>query len=242
MLSENYGFSTTVILDANAQDILSTLNDLREEVGTEDNVLIYFAGHGQLQQAAADRTQLGYWLPSNAQRDRTTFWLPNSQINEQLALLPARSVLVIADSCYAGAMSTDPASLLQSGGGELSERVIELGMQRRARYILSSGGLHPVLDTGEGKHSVFANAMIEVLESGQEILREQDLFRRISDSVAERAERLGFEQRPELRPIRAAGHEPGGSFFFVWRQAAEVASTSASFLGADVRPVQESWQ
>lgn len=242
LLSENYGFSTTVILDANAQDILSTLNDLREEVGKEDNVLIYFAGHGQLQQAASDETQVGFWLPTNAQRDRTTFWLPNSQINEQLALLPARSVLVIADSCYAGAMSTDPASLLLSGGGELSERVIELGMQRRARYILSSGGLHPVLDKGEGKHSVFANAMIEVLQGGHEILREQDLFRRISDSVAQRAERLGFDQRPELRPIRAAGHKPGGSFFFVWRQDGDIGSTSMSYLDNAKSPKAGSWK
>jgi uncharacterized caspase-like protein len=233
LLSENYGFSTTVILDASAQDILSTLNDLREEIGKNDNVLIYFAGHGQLRKAVAEESQHGYWLPVNAQRDRTTFWLPNSQINEQLALLPARSVLVIADSCYAGAMSTDPASMLLGDGGELSDRLIELGLERRARYILSSGGLHPVLDQGEGEHSLFANAMIDVLKNDHEILREQDLFRKISDRVAERAERLGFEQRPELRPIRAAGHNPGGSFFFVKRQDATSESDVVSFVGHD---------
>lgn len=232
LLSENYGFSTTVILDASAQDILSTLNDLREEIGKNDNVLIYFAGHGQLRKAVAEESQHGYWLPVNAQRDRTTFWLPNSQINEQLALLPARSVLVVADSCYAGAMSTDPASMLLGDSGELSDRLIELGLERRARYILSSGGLHPVLDQGEGEHSLFANAMIDVLKSGDGILREQDLFRRVSDRVAERAERLGFEQRPELRPIRAAGHNPGGSFFFVRRDAA-AGSDAVSFLDSD---------
>lgn len=233
LLSENYGFSTTVILDASAQDILSTLNDLREEIGENDNVLIYFAGHGQLRKAVAEESQHGYWLPVNAQRDRTTFWLPNSQINEQLALLPARSVLVIADSCYAGAMSTDPASMLLGDGGELSDRVIELGLERRARYILSSGGLHPVLDQGEGEHSLFANAMIDVLKSGDEILREQDLFRKISDRVAERAERLDFEQRPELRPIRAAGHNPGGSFFFVRRQDVTALSGAKSLAASE---------
>ncbi len=231
LLSENYGFSTTVILDASAQDILSTLNDLREEIGKHDNVLIYFAGHGQLRKAVAEESQHGYWLPVNAQRDRTTFWLPNSQINEQLALLPARSVLVVADSCYAGAMSTDPASMLLGESGELSDRLIELGLERRARYILSSGGLHPVLDQGEGGHSLFANAMIDVLKGDREILREQDLFREISDQVAERAKRLGFEQRPELRPIRAAGHNPGGSFFFVRRQDTTAGLGAGSSLG-----------
>ena len=137
---------------------------------------------------------------------------------------------MIADSCYAGAMSTDPASLLRGGGSQLSDRLIELGLERRARYILSSGGLHPVLDKGEGEHSVFANAMIDILKGGHEILREQDLFRLLSDQVAKRAERLGYEQRPELRPIRAAGHNPGGSFFLVWRQDQTTVSSSASHL------------
>jgi len=228
LLSKKYGFSTTVILDANAQDILSKLNDLREQLGKDDNLLIYFAGHGQLRRSVETQSQLGYWLPVNAQRDRTTFWLPNSQINEQLALLQARSVMVIADSCYAGAMSTDPASLLLGGGGRLSDRIIELGLERRARYILSSGGLHPVMDSGQGGHSLFANSLIEVLKDNHGLLREQDLFRAVSEQMAGRAAKMGVNQRPELRPIRAAGHNPGGSFFLVPREDQSVASHTKS--------------
>lgn len=228
LLSKKYGFSTTVMLDASAQDILSKLNDLREQLGKDDNLLIYFAGHGQLRQSVEDQSKLGYWLPVNAQRDRTTFWLPNSQINEQLALLQARSVLVIADSCYAGAMSTDPASLLVGGGGRLSDPIIKLGLERRARYILSSGGLHPVMDRGEGVHSLFANALIEVLQNNHGLLREQDLFQDVSAQMAVRAEKMGVEQKPELRPIRAAGHNPGGSFFLVPRDVKSVASHTKS--------------
>jgi len=217
LLSSKYGFETTVMLDANAREILSALNDLREKVGENDNVLIYFAGHGQLKQPVAE-SLVGYWLPVDAQRERTTFWLPNSQINEQIALLAARSVMIVADSCYAGAMSTDPASLLMGGNAPLNDRRVEMGLQRRARYILSSGGLHPVLDRGEGRHSLFANAMIGVLQDNQGLLHEQALIERLAERVETRAETIGFEQRPELRPIRAAGHVPGGNFFMVPRQ------------------------
>ena len=217
LLSSKYGFDTTVMLDANAREILSALNDLREKVDEHDNVLIYFAGHGQLKQPVAD-SLVGYWLAVDAQRERTTFWLPNSQINEQIALLPARSVMIVADSCYAGAMSSDPASLLMGGNAPLDDRRVEMGLQRTARHILSSGGLHPVLDRGEGRHSLFANAMISVLQENKGLLHEQALIEQLAKRVAQRAEAIGFEQRPELRPIRAAGHVPGGKFFMVPRQ------------------------
>jgi len=214
ILHEDYGFDTTILLDASTREILSAINDLRERISPEDNVLIYFAGHGQLLRPDDDELRRGYWLPVNAEINRTTYWVPNSAINDHLALIDARSVLVIADSCYGGAMSTDPATILMGGGGALSERLIELGLSRPARYVLSSGGLHPVLDRGGGEHSVFARALVEVLEDNQTVLREQDLHAAVAERTRELSETVDFDQRPELRPIRPAGHG-AGSFFFV---------------------------
>lgn len=214
VLRDKYGFETKVLHDAGAMDILTALNELRVRSDQFDNVIIYFAGRGQLRQPVED-SLVGYWLPVDAQREMSTLWLPNSQINEQIAMLEARSVMVIADSCYAGAMSTDPASLLLGSGGELSERRIRLGLERRARYTLSSGGLHPVPDPREGKHSIFAGAMIEVLTLNDGVLSEQQLIQQLTTRVTQRAQEMGIEQRPELKPIRAAGHIPGGSFYLV---------------------------
>jgi hypothetical protein len=216
VLNERYGFDTTLLLDASTQEILSAINDLRERSSEDDNVLIYFAGHGQLLRADDRELRRGYWLPINAEADRTTFWVPNSAINDHLALLDARSVLVVADSCYGGAMSTDPASLLTGINAPLSDALVELGLERPARYVLSSGGLYPVLDVGSGEHSVFARALIDVLETNDQLIREQELFAAVSQRAAQISEQLPFAQRPELRPIRPAGHG-AGSFFFVPR-------------------------
>ncbi|MGB0514440.1 MAG: caspase family protein, partial [Wenzhouxiangellaceae bacterium] len=120
ILSLQYGFDTTLLLDASGSEILSSINDLRERVGSGDNVLIYFAGHGQLLRAQTGEQRRGYWLPVNAELERTTYWVSNSAINDYLAILDARSVLVIADSCFGGAMSTDPSSLLLGGAGVLN--------------------------------------------------------------------------------------------------------------------------
>jgi len=214
LLSSRYAFDTTLLLDASGAEILSAINDLRERVGPQDNVLLYFAGHGQLLRPETSQLRRGYWLPVNAEVDRTTYWVSNSAINDYLAVLDARSVLVIADSCFGGAMSNDPSSMMLGGDTAVSERLIELGLSRKARFVLSSGGLRPVLDGTEGQHSIFARAMIEVLQSSEGVLRAQDLFSRVAQRTERLASVIGAEQRPELKPIREAGHE-AGSFFLV---------------------------
>lgn len=214
LLSERYGFDTTMLLDATGAEILSAINDLRERVDADDNILIYFAGHGQLLAPESSARSRGYWLPINAERQRTTWWVANSAINDYLAILDARSILVVADSCFGGALSTDPSSMLLGGDAPVSDRLIELGLSRQARYVLSSGGLHPVLDGTQGQHSVFARALIEVLEDSDQVLRAQDLFALVARRTERMASAMGVEQQPELRPIREAGHE-AGSFFLV---------------------------
>lgn len=214
LLTNRFGFDTTLLLDASGHEILSSINDLKARVGPNDNVLLYFAGHGQLLRPDAEQLRRGYWLPVNAELDRTTFWLSNSAISDYLAIFDARSVLVVADSCFGGAMSNDPATMMMGTGMELSERLIELSLSRRARFVISSGGLSPVLDGFTGEHSVFARALIESLEGANSLVRAQDLFVQVAERTAGLAAQQGVDQRPEMRPIREAGHE-AGSFFFL---------------------------
>ncbi len=219
LLSDRYGFETTLLLDASQNELMAAIDELRKEVSENDNLLIYFAGHGQLLRPGEVETRrgFGYWLPVNAEISGTTYWIPNSAVSDLMALAKARGVMVVADSCFGGAMSTDPGSMMVAGSsGPLSDGLIQLGLSRSARYVLSSGGLAPVFDRVSGEHSVFARAFIDVLESNEDILREQDLFRKVASRVADLTEALGVEQTPELRPIRQAGHE-AGSFFFVPR-------------------------
>ena len=48
LLRTRYGFNTTLVLNATRYQILSALNDLRETLTEDDNLLIYYAGHGEL--------------------------------------------------------------------------------------------------------------------------------------------------------------------------------------------------
>jgi hypothetical protein len=48
VLRDRYGYQTTLLLNASRLEMLSALNDMREKLGANDNLLIYYAGHGEL--------------------------------------------------------------------------------------------------------------------------------------------------------------------------------------------------
>jgi hypothetical protein len=215
ILAEKYGFNVQILEDANDVSMLKTINDLNSVLKPEDNVLIYYAGHGA--RLSNGRSENGYWLPVNADAPpKDTFWVPNEQITGHLSRLPAKRVLVVADSCYAGLLSTDPSLLFLNDKIAYSKDYLKFKLPRRARLLLSSGGDKPVLDEGSGGNSVFARAFLDELENNQGILSSPELFSRIRKRVEIAARNNKFVQTPEFKSIKGAGHELG-DFFFVPR-------------------------
>lgn len=215
ILADRYGFNVSILEDANDVTMLKAINDLNAVLKPEDNLLIYYAGHGARLQNA--KSESGYWLPVNAEAPpKDTFWVPNEQITGHLGRLPARRVLVVADSCYAGLLSTDPSLLFLNDNVTYSRDYVKFKLPRRARLLLSSGGDKPVLDEGSGGNSVFARAFLDELENNQGILSSPELFSRIRKRVEIAARSNKFVQTPEFKSIKGAGHELG-DFFFVPR-------------------------
>jgi len=218
ILADKYGFTVQILDDANDITMLKTINDLNAVLKPEDNVLIYYAGHGARLKSGAGAMESGYWLPVNADappEDR--FWVPNEQITGHLGRLTAKRVLVVADSCYSGLLSTDPSYLFLNDKVSYSKEYIKYKLPKRSRLLLSSGGDKPVLDEGSGGNSVFARAFLDELEANQGILSSPELFSRIRKRVEVAAAKNKFVQAPEFKSIKGAGHEVG-DFFFVPRQ------------------------
>lgn len=213
VLREKYGFTVQVLTDSTDVGMLKALNDLNDVLKPDDNLLIYYAGHGARLQTHFETA--GYWLPINSEAPpKDTFWVPNEQITAHLARLAAKRILVVADSCYAGLLSADPSYLFAAGGGGYTREYIAYKLPKRARLLISSGGDQPVLDSGGGANSVFAHAFIAELEANQGILAAPELFSRISKRVETGAVQNKFVQKPEFKSIKGAGHEVG-DFFFV---------------------------
>ena len=215
ILEQRYGFSVKVLLNANDVGVMHAMNDLSGELDDNDNLLIYYAGHGS--RLDMGDLKAGYWLPVNADPPpRDTHWIPNESITRHLGRLKAKRVLVVADSCYAGLLSDAPDFLFlnQGGAGNYSAEFMKYKLSRSSRLMISSGGDAPVLDNGGTGHSVFASAFIDILNNNDQILSGPQLFSQLRPIVMEKSEAVGFLQEPDFKTIKISGNE-AGDFFFV---------------------------
>lgn len=210
VLSQKYGFKTTTLINANRFMILAALNRLSKKLTDKDNLLVYYAGHGEL----SKKDDIGYWLPVDASRTNKRKWIPNSAISSIINSMTVKRVLVIADSCYSGSLTRSSLARQKNNiGGKERLTWLRTMAKSRARLALTSGGLKPVADQGDSNHSLFANALLSVLNNNEGILEGQRLFSMLHPKVVVGAEEMNIEQIPEYAPIRHAGHESGEFFF-----------------------------
>ncbi|MEM7350762.1 MAG: protein kinase [Acidobacteriota bacterium] len=211
LLERHYGFEVRLLEDASRHDLISALYDFNEILTARDNLLVYYAGHGQLE------NKREYWQPIDAQPGRTSNWISTRhEISGTLRDSAARHILVVADSCYSGALAGIEAPAPAPGGHSVEE--IRDRVKRSSRLVLTSGGLSPVLDSGEARHSVFARVLLEALRNNRQVVGVSSLFPHIRSQVSKTALDRGGEQVPILAPILDTQDE-GGEFFFVPKAA-----------------------
>jgi hypothetical protein len=212
VLEEKYGFNVITLADPDQLSVMRAVNQLNETLTENDNLLIYFAGHGT--RLPGGSREAGYWLPANAEPPPDdTLWVSNEFVSRHLGRLQAKRVLVIADSCYAGLLGDDPGYVMV-GQGSYTDEYVEWKMPKRSRLVLSSGGDSPVLDNDGGTNSVFAGALLDALESNEAVLTAPELFLRVRERVRQSPPAVAIGQDPQLKVIKDAGHEVG-DFFFV---------------------------
>jgi hypothetical protein len=210
VLKADYGFETTLIINEQAtrDNIMKELNTLRKKLTSRDRLLIYYAGHGDYNR----ETDTAYWLPVNADRDDNTNWIESKSISDQLKLISARHILVVADSCYSGTLTRKAATDLS--GNDTREMYIRKLQDKPSRILIASGGNEPVSDSGGKTHSVFAEVFIQALKNtDRDVFTAEEMHTLyIREPVAGRT-----EQTPEYKVIRNSGHD-GGDFVFMKRK------------------------
>jgi len=199
LLDKDYGFKVTTLVDAKRADVLRSLAQLRQSVREEDNILIYYAGHGWLD----EETNEGFWLPVDARQDDQSNWILTDRVVAQIRAMQAKHVMVVADSCFSGTITR--AIRIDQRTPDYLQKIVKT----KSRTALTSGGLEPVLDTGGGRHSVFARSFISLLEDNQGVLDGSTLFSDLRQKVMDNA-----AQTPQYGNIHKAGHD-GGDFLFV---------------------------
>jgi hypothetical protein len=209
ILREQYRFQVKLLTDSTGYALLQALDELRGTLTEKDNLLIYYAGHGEM-----DSHGRGYWLPADAQANDSGSWIANDKITGILDAMPVRQVLLVADSCYSGTLAR--TALGQPESVKTQDEMVSLLLtlaKKRSRIAMTSGRLEPVLDSGGGPHSVFADAFIKTLRANHGVLLGQDFFRQVQLQVADVAGNLPLAPEPQYAPIHP-GYE-AGDFVFV---------------------------
>lgn len=195
VLVKKYGFDSTNITELYNKDyikILSTLSSLLESLKENDNLIIYFAGHGTYKSKGTEL--VGYWVPLYATNIDVDY-ISSKKLDELIAGSRAKHILMLSDACYSGAMRSKDEVKTPS----------KWEYKLRSRQVLTSGGLEKV--PGQ---SVFIKMVLDALQKNEApYLPVSELYSIIYSGIKKQA-----NTEPKLTDFGSDGNE-GGQFYFI---------------------------
>lgn len=201
VLNDRYTFDKedmNLLLNPGREDLYVAFDRLSREVGPDDHLLIFYAGHGLWEENAG----LGYWLPSDARQESRAAWFPNSSLVDYLKAIDSRHTLLISDACFAGSIFKTRSVL-----SDASTSIEEL-FRLPSRKAITSGTLSKVPDD-----SPFIKYLLDRLETNKDkYLPSESLYSRIRVAVENNSTTL-----PRTGVIQGVGDE-GGDFIFILRK------------------------
>jgi hypothetical protein len=180
--------------DATEANILKAFNKLRQTITNEDNLVIYYSGHGHLIE------DTGYWIPvgANFGDENEHEFINNSVILEKVQKINTLHTFLIVDACFSG-------SLMRGikGSPPKSERY-------KSRRIFASGQHNEVVSDGiAGGNSPFASGILNELRNNTNpYIPVSKLIAEVSSYVQQEANQVPVDDR--LRN----SDDQGGDFIF----------------------------
>lgn len=156
------------------------LDTLPKKVGLKDSLLIFYAGHGYL-----DESKTGFWIASDGDKDvySQRGWIPNAQLRNYVAGLKVQRVLLVADACFSG----DFLNVTRGAGPAIDSAYFKKALSLTARQVLTSGSSEAVPDESE-----FGRQLVSVLERNTEsVLDPHTMFDRIRRGVTKTEPLIG---------------------------------------------------
>ncbi len=206
ILKTKYNFKTNLLLNASREEILDAIQELATTLNREDNLLIYYAGHGMY----IKEQEQGYWLPVDSDKNKRSKWINNQTVVAEVKSAEAKHILLIVDSCFAASLtkSTTIDKNLNIKKGDKKWETLKL---KKARWLIASGGIEPVDDSNGRGHSYFARKLIDTLEKNEpgQVISSYELFGPIHAYVVN-----NLPQNPERLKILDTGHDGGDFLFF----------------------------
>jgi tetratricopeptide (TPR) repeat protein len=182
--------------DASKEKLRNVLIKIKQDITENDNLVIYYAGHGDYN---TDFNE-GAWIPYDAKLNSSADYLSNSTLLSYLKSLQSRHIFLIADACFSGSLFVSDAEVTYQENND----------KLKSRWALSSGNLEYVADGAGAEHSPFAKFLVQALNDNK----------RDKISVSELVSYVKFmvknasQQSPVGKPLRVTGNEGGDYIFY----------------------------
>jgi hypothetical protein len=199
VLTSQYTFENNAVQflkNPDRKTIFNTLQQLKKKLYDEDNLLIYYAGHGFWDSEVSQ----GYWLPTNASWDDRAEWISNSDIRDYIKGIKTKHTLLISDACFSGGI------FKMREAKETPDVSIQKMYELPSRKAITSGTAKTVVPD----KSVFAEYLLKRLrENNEKYLDAERLYLNFKQAVVNNGPTI-----PQYGIIYDAGDE-GEDFIFV---------------------------
>lgn len=191
---------------ATRANILKEYEWLMANIKENDNLLIFYSGHGDYNEAL----QRGFWVPSDATSSSVSGLIANTDIQSFLSGIKSKHTFLIADACFSGDIFRGKTLTIPY---ENSFKYYNQIYTKPSRTALTSGGIEPVMDGGKDGHSVFSYYLLKSLSNNEnQFFDGSQLYNDLKVAVINNS-----NQTPGFSPIVNTGDE-GGQFIFIKKQ------------------------
>lgn len=188
------------------EDILETIIARCKALGKRDNLLIFYAGHGDTSHDKDEHVD-GYLVPTSAKKGLTSYFITSEEIKKALLRSNAQHVLLLLDACYSGSFTR--------GGPDDITGDLAVQWQSPSRKVMTSGNLEAVPD-----QSYFIKYLTEFLRNNTKpFLSAKELWDYVDKGIRDvpkEEDRKKF-YNPQYSAITGVD-DKGGSFIFVLRK------------------------
>jgi hypothetical protein len=166
-LQSNYFVQTELVINPTLKEAIEKIREYAKmDYGKNDNLLIFFAGHGIYD----DVFKEGYVISRDSKSDDVakTSYLSHSNLRTMVNNIPCDHILLVMDVCFGGTF--DPLIASKSRAADMytevtNEEFIQRKKKYKTRLYLTSGGKEYVPDGRPGHHSPFARKFLESLRN-----------------------------------------------------------------------------
>ncbi|MCU0436781.1 MAG: caspase family protein [Raineya sp.] len=170
-LKDLYGYEIDLVLNPTQnQTILKLKEYLQKKFQPNDQLLIFFAGHGQFDETFGE----GYVVAKDSRLDdeAKSSYLSYATLRTYINNMQCKHILLMMDVCFGGTFDPQLASKNLRGNetpvkpnDDEIEAFINRKLQSKTRRYITSGGKEYVSDGSPGQHSPFVRKFLEALRS-----------------------------------------------------------------------------